>query len=1297
MKPYRFIMYLICGLLFIACAKDEGMLLMQAPAAENPAPEADAQTQEGLIQNSDGTWTAVGRRVPLVGAGRFVDNIFPDLVEVLGAKEGLNNITDLNISNTADFSGVGLNIGGIEIVSVKDMYRTYSAGQQVGFVLGNKANTVLKVDVLKLFVITLYKDNTKVGEYKLGSSEGSTLNLELVKLTSGGNNGIQAVSIEANEEFDEVAIGIVTGATLSASDAAVGIYYAFVGETPIEYITTEDGASIKQNDNIFSNDWLFVPGQTPENIITPGENNGVAIPELLVSYSRLTVNFGSMKILSGTELGFTYETGSALDLGILNHLEVTPYDSSWEEIEQDKLETNGVLGLNALSGGEGAYSITATTDRTKGLQFFRSGVGLNAGAMTLKRVYKRDPIVLDPTSYFTVEEEVTVSKTSYRFMTPLEGDDGQVALSVESGQGTVTGNRVTGLEHGQTTIVKVVYSGNSGTFTMTVTIHCEKSEDADSGIKYMTGENYRCCDPAESDAGVALISGINNPENIVDTDITNAATSYTVLDLVNIRSALAAIETTNDIVPESGKAIRVGFVLQVNSELLSLSALNFFRVVLYNNGQKVETYIPKSNQSVSLGLLAGSSQVTVSAVTEKAFDHVELQTSGLLSLSLSSLKIYYAYYESVDTDDDFSQTGIRDFCTEVMTPASHGLWLDYDKSDFSLRSLISVGSAMNDMTNMLDGDMDGTYALIYKTVSAASSTKVSVHFDPIATRQWIGMKISDTESILSAGLLEAVKVNAYYQGSLVGSTDNDFSGLLDLDAISNSDMSYVEVYPTSGSLVDELELEMGGLASVADGLKIYGVYMRPDEDGDGIPDCSEDEKAENDPDSMTAEKNEYHVCSGSDLAIGVQGGEIGTEYTMKITGIGGAADDEFPAELSERREFVISTGEADDRLPVGQYTLDILPVSATGEVTGYPTGIKVYVHPSETTWSGNSSSDWTDWDNWVEGAPWTCSNVVIPGGRSNYPVLKASDNAVCRNIQFAPGGEVAGTQYLDYEKAWVNVALPNGKYSMFSSPLKETYTGDMFISEYTGEVIPADLDATEDGSVDYGLCWLPLNGSTYLVDRFSPEVYQRAWNRAVQSSGMDGYYDVDLDSEYWTEPYNLVSDPYIAGHGILIRPYEEGKGSGESVFCLPKEYDEYEYYDLVSQTMTGRKDAVERTEKYAGRFIYEDASGNASFPMHVLLENERPSDTYLAGNPFMCHIDLEQFFYWNPAVCEVKFLVKDGDQYKYETVTKDNSSRKTVRPAEGFLVKVGGVYAETSRFRLYIHFTEDMMVTAPQQ
>ena len=1295
-------MYLICGLLFIACAKDEGMLLMQAPAAENPAPEADAQTQEGLIQNSDGTWTAVGRRVPLVGAGRFVDNIFPDLVEVLGAKEGLNNITDLDITNSADFSGVaGVNLfAGNQIVSVKDMYRTYSEGQQVGFVLKNTSSTFLDVSVLELFVITLYKDNKQVGEpFQLGSEEGTGLKLDLVKLTSGGSNGLQTISVEAWGDFDEVAIGMAGAVDAEVlNDTGIGVLYAFVGDNEEEYLYSDQGLSM-----VDGLGWEFMPGQNTDKIITRGDNDGVAIPTVLIKYATLTVDFGNMTFDPGTELGFTYDNGGLLDLSVLNMVELTPYDSAGEEIAEDKLESMGVLGLNVIKAGEGAYSLTVSTNRTKRLKFHTSALGLDFGAMTLKRVYKRDPVVLDPTSYFTVQKEVYTSKSSYRFMTPLaeaDGSVGTVTLTVDGGAEVDQLNRrITDMQPGHSYNVTAVYSGKSGSFTSESVIHCIKDTAPD--ITYMVeSEGFGLGDINSS--GITILTSLKNPENIVNDATTDAATFVRGVGLIEINTGIAAVEKTdgNTVKPEDGQVLRVGFALQANSELLSLDVLDFFRIRFYKDGQLIdEPYVSAENESVSLGLLAGSRQIMVNAYTEKEFDHVELVTSGVASVSLSSLKIYYAYYEPV-ADMDAEQGGIRDFCLDKMTPATHGLWIDYDNSDFSL---VSVGSAMSDMTNMLDDDNEETYAVVTEAVNLAGSARIRVNFDPITTRQWIGMIVRNPQGIADVDLLNASTLHVYNGDIKTESATQSFSGLASLGLIGYGDYSYLEIYPTVGNTIDGLELEVGGLGQVLSNIQIYGVYMRPDSDGDGIPDCSEDETAENDPDSMTAEKNEYHVCSGSCLVIGVTGGVIDDDenddekynYELSFTDL----DKTIPitATLSEDREFVITTGE-NGQLSEGQYTLDIAPAEpATGEVT-YPTGIKVYVHPSETTWSGDSSSEWNDWSNWVEGAPWTCSNVVIPGGCSNYPVLKASDNAVCRNIQFAPGGEVAGTQYLDYEKAWVNVALPNGEYSMFSSPLKETYTGDMFISEYeyADEVIPADLGATEDGSVDYGLCWLPLNGSTYPVDRFSPKVYQRAWNRAVQSSGMDGYYDVDLDSEYWTEPYNLVSDPYIAGHGILIRPDEEGKGSGESVFCLPKEYDEYEYYDLVSQTMTGRKDAVERTEKYVGRFIYEDASGNASFPMHVLLENERPSDTYLAGNPFMCHIDLEQFFYWNPAVCEVKFLVKDGDQYKYETVTRD-ASAETVGPAEGFLVKVGGVYAETSRFRLYIHFTEDMMVTAPQQ
>lgn len=1282
-------MYLISGLLFIACAKDEGMLLMQAPASESPAPEADAQTREGLIQNSDGTWTAVGRRVPLVGAGRVIDDISASAVAVASASKNLNGITNLDITDYADFSGINVNAVVNQIVSVKDMYRTYSAGQKVGFVIGGDGSSVLDVDVLSFFQIRLYNKGVPTDTFELGESDGKTLDLDVLKLTSTGNNHQQVIEVTATQPFDEVSLWT---AGIDAGIGSMAVYYAFVGETKEKIIYSGDGASIKEGIS-----WTGVVDLHPEDLLDQADDDGVRIYGVplvdFVGIRFLTVDFGSMNFEPGTELGFQYSQGELLNFNLLSTVSLTAYDSSWNETGDEFTSTN-MVGLSALGGGNGAYSLVTTNSNAKGLKILFNGVHLDLGALYLKRVFSRDPIKVDPTSYYTAQKEVTVSKSSYSFMKPLAGPDGktgEVTLQITGISGETeasiaeidqVGKRITGMQNGATYTVLSTFTmaDGSGSFTAETVIHREKADDAVPPT-YMINKNGFKLEDGLSTGGITLISGMENPENITDDNISNSATCVKAISLIDV-SDIVSIVREDDLgaVNTNGKELRVGFALQANSELLSLWALDFFTIELYKDGNKVETKVPANNQTVSLGLLGGSNKMMVSVITDQPFDKAVLRTAGVASISLSSLKIYYGFYE--ETNGDYSEdAGVVEWCTETMSAASNGMWIDYDKGSFAV---VSVVNTLSDMGNIIDDDRE-TYSTLYQ-VANIGALKFSVHFDPVKTRQWLGMIVRDPSGLLSVDLLSNTTMNVYSEGTLVQTLGYEDFSVLGLQLIGFGDKSYMEIYPTAGDYIDEIELVMGGV-NLAKGLNVYGVYMRPDSDGDGVPDCSEDEDVD-DPDNMFANPQEYHVCSGSPVTVNISGGELGTEYNLTFTDQDG--------ETIERRQKMTTNRQFEVKnLPAEKYSLSIMPVTGVVSGASYPTDIKVYVHPSETTWSGEKSSDWNDWGNWVEGAPWTCSNVVIPGGRSNYPVLKASDNAVCRYIQFTPGGEVAGTQYLDYEKAWVNVALPNGKYSMFSSPLKETYTGDMFISEYeyTGKVIPAELGATEDGSVDYSLCWLPLNGSTYPVDRFSPKVYQRAWNRAVQSSGMDGYYDVDLDSEYWTEPYNLVSDPYIAGHGILIRPYEEGKGSGESVFCLPKEYDEYEYYDLVSQTMTGRKDAVERTEKYAGRFIYEDASGNASFPLHVLLENERPSDTYLAGNPFMCHISLKKFFASNPAVYEVKSLKKDGDRYWYETVKKDDESDKKVGPAEGFLVKVGGVYAETSRFRLYIHFTEDMMVT----
>ena len=227
-----------------------------APAVENAG-------DEGLVRNpATGYWTAQGRRVPLVGAGRTIDDLSSAIVEVLSANKGLNNVTDLDITNCADFSGVRVNAVGNRIISVKDMYRTYAPGQKVGFVLGNNENTVLGADVLSFFVIQLYNDGQPAGEFRLGESDGETLNLDVLKLTSTGNNGQQVIEVTAEQPFDEVALGMA-GVGADIGEGSLGVYYAFVGETPEEDIYSDTGASIKTG--IIN--WTSVADAHPEDLL----------------------------------------------------------------------------------------------------------------------------------------------------------------------------------------------------------------------------------------------------------------------------------------------------------------------------------------------------------------------------------------------------------------------------------------------------------------------------------------------------------------------------------------------------------------------------------------------------------------------------------------------------------------------------------------------------------------------------------------------------------------------------------------------------------------------------------------------------------------------------------------------------------------------------------------------------------------------------------------------------------------------------------------------------------------------
>lgn len=185
-----------------------------------------------LVMLANGTWKA-NSRVPLTGVGRTIGNMSPGLVSLLGGQGNLNNILDNDLENKATLAGLATaNVAYTQIISVKDMYRTYCGGQKAGFVYEITDSKLLTVDVLKLFTITLY-NNGRLEETFSVSEEGELLGLNLINVSTAGTNAQQVVAVDVPDgmDFDEIAIGY--GGVDASVLGSMNIYYAFVGETPM--------------------------------------------------------------------------------------------------------------------------------------------------------------------------------------------------------------------------------------------------------------------------------------------------------------------------------------------------------------------------------------------------------------------------------------------------------------------------------------------------------------------------------------------------------------------------------------------------------------------------------------------------------------------------------------------------------------------------------------------------------------------------------------------------------------------------------------------------------------------------------------------------------------------------------------------------------------------------------------------------------------------------------------------------------------------------------------------------------
>ena len=1280
----------------------------------------------------------VPKRKALVGPYCMANGV-STVVSAATNYDHLEYITDSDLNNYASITGIQVGVIFKPILSVKDTKNAYKGGTTAGFSLvSTEGGGLLSLDVIKLFHIKTYSNGKEQEDIPVKEASSGGVGLNLIKIP--GSDAVSVdVCVKTTMDFDE--IYLMQGGVQVEAINQLSIRYAFVGDAKevlltykgLEDYSKEIGTDVKIDygkchgmpwpvkdkpvrEDTF-HDKLFDADTT--NYLGTG---GIAIGEWF--HAQIGTNY---EFPAGTEVGFKYFKEGLLDLTLGSFVTIKLYDEHNNVVQTENISV-GILELGVVNAGETITSITSK------VPFYSARLTVGAGALSVNlggtgiyygfirekpEVYHYCPI--EPSMSATICENVTTYELKSNPTVKVEWElTGFEHLNQDNPQSVDDVMKAVQIGESVNGVAKVTGLTANGTYTFKATAtdctaetKCSETITLTKGVESV---NTSCGQPVvnkdgEEDkyelststygvtGGLISISDIKDKANILDGDYNNYASYVSGLSVAS-NLGIIGIKTKDgqpfDLGIEGDK--RVGFIVENASTFLDADVLQFLRIRLFRNGEVVyESVIDESN-AIGVGLI-GSEQFqkvrySIKVPSGVEFDEYQLWTSGVLNLGLNTLRIYYAFMESADVNCSDPLNCALVVSTEA-TNASLSLQIPFQTA--------SIAGTLVKGDLLLDGDMNT--ALTYTpAVGIGTGMVLCVKLGRTVDKsQQLGIALDSKTFVLGAGVGSWITVSTYLNGEATGEEFSDWN-TVGLDVIGYGDRRYLISQPMLP--YDEVRITFAAVVSALEGYNLYGLFFRSDIDGDGLPDCMDPESCAG---SLSNLQTSPHICEGEKVMLyGQAKFEEEKEKTYKVS-------------IFKKGEANPVVSKSDVVIQKGNFQKEIWPEAKAGEYElviydkdedGNDTVLSLLyftVHPLETTWSGKTiGTDWNAWDNWTEGSPWNCTNVIIPESAAAYPVLDGEASNGCNYIHFEPNAEVKNTHYLDYEKAWVDIKLLPNRYYMVAAPLKRIYSGDWFISG--GTKLPKHFT--------------PLTAEAYPENRVTPTVYQRVWDavymdQLINSSNRPYIKPgdkVDISKTGWTKPFNWLATPYdkndVFDFNALsvwvhpLKPSEEGEGDKdkEYVFRFPKAHDEYHYYD-ENGTVLGLGVQI-KDRKNSGRFIYENEDGKTKFPVVMRFKNDTyDNKTFLVGNPFMTHIDVNKFLEKNGHIASVK--VYDGENGTTNSLIHDldgggiltatpavgANTLEAIAPMQSFFVTCAGdALVEFCE----VTFTEDMLVTKPE-
>lgn len=295
----------------------------------------------------------------------------------------------------------------------------------------------------------------------------------------------------------------------------------------------------------------------------------------------------------------------------------------------------------------------------------------------------------------------------------------------------------------------------------------------------------------------------------------------------------------------------------------------------------------------------------------------------------------------------------------------------------------------------------------------------------------------------------------------------------------------------------------------------------------------------------------------------------------------------------------------------------------------------------------------------------------------------------CDQIYFKPGGELLNQCYLIYNKAWVEKQMKPNIWYALTSPLLDTYAGDIYVPAASGR---QETEAFE-----------PILFSSSVNNRVTSPVYQRSWDDAsAQEVTLGGNYsaydysgtDISFDSQslsalsaHWSHVYNKVDRKYLPLEGVAIKMGDKytvgtsgsasGNASGsesEVLLRLPKADTQYTYVS-ASQQQSSLSASMDKTDAYR-LVVNADAQENALGKMNYkLVQLQDGNNYYLVGNPYMATLSMYKFLKANPSLQSSFYVYEDGALKLYNkldmsTTTYESKNDVKISPMQSFFVRL---------------------------